>query len=154
MDGKSKANFKRSFLRRPRLLKLITRLHIAAYRLTQGAVGGLIDGVPNLLLTTTGRKTGRSFTTPLFFLPHEQHLVVVASYGGSSEDPQWWKNLQANGQGSVEVGPHRWRVTAKQAEPELKERLWPVFCRNYPAYAEYQRFTDRVIPLVVLTPQS
>lgn len=154
MDGKQKANLSRRFIQRPKLLKLVTRLHIGLYRLSQGAIGGLIDGVPNLLLTTTGRKSGKQFTTPLFYLPHEEHFVVVASYGGSPDDPQWWKNLQASGEGKVEVGPHRWTVSARQADDDLKARLWPVFVRNYPAYASYQTYTERVIPLVVLTPQS
>lgn len=139
-------------LRRRWLLRWITRTHIFLYRLSKGTVGGLIAGVPNLLLTTVGRRSGRHFTTPLFYLPEGERLIVVASYGGSPEEPQWWKNLQASGRGWVEVGPHRWEVSAERAPEELKERLWPVFCRHYPTYADYQRRTERVIPLVILTP--
>ncbi|MBX3166623.1 MAG: nitroreductase family deazaflavin-dependent oxidoreductase [Candidatus Eremiobacteraeota bacterium] len=126
------------------------RLHCWLYRLTSGVFTGLASGTPVLLLTTTGRKSGRHFTTPLLFLPDREDLVVVASYAGRDQDPQWWKNLQAHPEGSVQVGPHRWRVRAEPASEELKKHLWPVFCRYYPQYQEYQKKTSRVIPLVVL----
>lgn len=134
------------------LMRLVTRFHILLYRLSQGAVGGLVSGVPNLLLTTTGRRTGRAYTTPLFYYPDGRRMIVVASYAGNPNDPQWWKNLQANGRAQVEVGPHRFEVTAEQASQEVKAEFWPIFCRFYPSYEDYQRRTDRVIPLVVLTP--
>ena len=132
------------------MLRLVTRLHIALYRLTGGVVGGMISGVPNLLLTTIGRISGKEHTTPLFYLPDGPDLVLVASYGGSPQEPHWWRNLRANPHAEVVVGPHRWKVYADQGSEELKARLWPVFCRYYPDYQVYQDRTDRVIPLVVL----
>ena len=127
---------------------------MALYRLTGGVVGGLVAGVPNLLLTTTGRISGKQHTTPLFYLPDGPHLVVVASYGGHPQEPHWWRNLQANPWGEVLVGHHRWKVWAEKGSDELKARLWPVFCRHYPEYEVYQSRTDRIIPLVVLTPRQ
>lgn len=136
-----------------RILRLITRTHIALYRLTGGVIGGFLGNAPNLLLTTTGRRSGKQFTTPLLFLPDGENLVIVASFGGQPKDPQWWQNLQANPRAKVEVGTHRWDVVAEKADEETKARLWPVFCRYYPGYIEYQKRTERVIPLVILKTQ-
>lgn len=135
------------------LFRYTGRLHSWLYRLTSGVFTGLASGTPVLLITTTGRKSGRQFTTPLLFLPDSADLVVVASYAGRNQDPGWWKNLQANPQGRVQVGAHRWSVRAEQASEETKQRLWTVFCRYYPPYQDYQRKTSRVIPLVVLKVQ-
>lgn len=134
------------------LIRLVTRMHVALYRLTRGAVGGLLYGAPQLLLTTTGRKSGRPRTVPLLCLPDGVNLVVVASYGGAAKAPQWCQNLRADPLAVVELGPHRWYVQAEQASDEFKARLWPVFCRYYPQYEQYQQRTDRVIPLMILRP--
>ncbi|MGE0494509.1 MAG: nitroreductase family deazaflavin-dependent oxidoreductase [Vulcanimicrobiota bacterium] len=148
------ARFSAFFLRRRSLVRLVTRFHMLVYRATGGVVGGLIAGVPNLLLTTVGRKSGIQHTTPLFYLPDGDRFIVVASYGGNPNDPAWWKNLQKNPQGWVEIGSQRMAVTAHQADDELKRKMWPVFVRHYPAYNDYQARTDRVIPLVVLKPEQ
>lgn len=134
------------------LIRVITSLHKAIYRLTGGAVGGMMGGLPNLLLTTTGRKSGRQFTTPLLYLPDGADFVVVASYGGNPRDPQWWQNLKVKPDAQVQVGSQLWSVRATEAGHQLKQKLWPVFCRHYPGYLQYQSRTDRVSPLVVLTP--
>ena len=139
-------------LKRKTLVKLSTRIHILIYRLSQGWMGGLISGMPNLLLTTIGRKSGLKRTTPLFFLPDRGRFVVVASYGGNPKAPLWWKNLQADPTAWVEVGGRTFEVRAREAEEELKETLWPVFVRHYPSYETYQERTERLIPLVVLEP--
>ena len=136
------------------LIRLSTRMHILLYRATGGVVGGLISGMPNLLLTTTGRKSGMRRTTPLFFLLDRGKFVVVASYAGNPKAPLWWKNLQTDPTGWVEVGNRTFEVKASEASEDLKEILWPIFARHYPAYDAYQARTDRVIPLVVLEPVS
>jgi F420H(2)-dependent quinone reductase len=134
------------------LIRLVTRFHTFLYRLTHGFVGGLISGAPQLLLTTIGRKSGKRHTTPLLCLPDGNNLIVVASYGGAIEAPQWCRNLQANPQGWVTLGPHNFEIRAEMADQQLKDRLWPVFCRYYPGYLTYQSKTDRVIPLMILIP--
>ena len=139
-------------LPRKSVLKLMTGSHILLYRLTQGVVGGLVAGVPNLLLTTIGRKSGRRHTVPLLCLPDGADLIVVASYGGAPEEPQWCKNLRANPQAWVTLGTHHWEVFAEESSASLKQKMWPVFCRYYPGYTTYQGRTDRVIPLMVLRP--
>lgn len=139
-------------LKNPRLLRLFTSLHVLLYRATQGAVGGLLSGAPVLLLTTTGRRSGKPRTTPLLCLPKGRDLVVVASYGGMPKDPLWWENLKAGGPARVEIGHHRWAVAAEQASEELQAEMWPLFCRYYPTYRAYQERTERPIPLVLLRP--
>ena len=136
------------------LYRYTGRLHCWLYKLTRGVFSGLASGTPVLLLTTSGRRSGRYYTTPLLFLPDGSDLVVVASYAGKDVEPDWWRNLQAEPQARVQVGPHHWRVEAAQASDEDKARLWPVFCRFYPQYQQYQRKTRRVIPLVRLTIQQ
>jgi len=134
------------------VIRLMTALHTFLYRLTGGFIGGLIAGAPQLLLTTIGRKSGQPRTCPLLCLPDGPNLIVVASYGGCAEAPQWCQNLAANPQGWVTLGPHHWEIRAEQADDELKAKMWPVFCRYYPGYETYQSRTDRVIPLLVLKP--
>ena len=135
-----------------RLIRVITAIHTFLYKLTGGVIGGLIAGAPQLLLTTTGRKSGKRFTTPLLSLPDGPNLIVVASYGGQAEAPHWAKNLMANPQGWVTIGPHHWEIRAELADEEMRARMWPVFCRYYPGYIQYQSLTDRTIPLLVLKP--
>lgn len=134
------------------LIRAVTSFHTFLYRLTGGFLGGLIAGAPQLLLTTIGRKSGRRFTVPLLSLPHGADLIVVASYGGCAQAPQWAQNLAANPQGWVQLGPHHWEIQARLADPELQKEMWPVFCRYYPGYVQYQERTDRPIPLIVLRP--
>jgi len=134
------------------LIRLITAIHTWLYRLTGGVIGGLISGAPQLLLTTIGRKSGRKFTTPLLCLPQGAHLIVVASYGGQATAPHWAQNLMANPQGWVQIGTHHWEIRAELVEPAERERLWPLMCRYYPGYLDYQTKTDRQIPLLRLTP--
>ena len=76
------------------LFKVITRFHVFLYRLTSGRVGGKFGKAPVLLLTTTGRKSGKAFTTPLLYLLDEHSMVVVASYGGADNHPAWYLNIR------------------------------------------------------------
>lgn len=130
--------------------QMITASHEFWYRLTGGLVGGNILGVPILLLETTGRKTGRPRTTPLLYLRDGDDLVVVASYGGSPKAPDWWMNLQANDQVTVQVMGERRQVSARKANAKERARLWPRLTQMYPQYDEYQRRTTRDIPVVIL----
>lgn len=135
------------FHRRRGLLKLVTHLHTAVYRLSGGAVGGLLFGVPTLLLTTTGRRTGLPRTTPLYWLSFGDAFAVLPSFGGSPTEPEWWKNLQAGGRAWVEVGPRRFEVRARVAD---SAELRAAFVRLFPSYEEYHRSAGRPIPLVLL----
>ncbi|HYO49535.1 MAG TPA: nitroreductase family deazaflavin-dependent oxidoreductase [Chloroflexia bacterium] len=128
--------------------------HAAMYRRTGGKVGGKIGEMPVLLLTTTGRKSGQPRTVPLNYLPDGKNYVVTASNSGRDEPPLWFLNLQSNPQATVQVGRVTIPVIAKEATPEVKARLWPRLTRKARQYAEYQKLTQRDIPMVVLRPSQ
>lgn len=128
------------------------RLHSSVFRATGGRVGGRMLGSPVLLITTTGRKSGKPRTIPLLYLPEGDNLVVVASNGGTSGDPAWWLNLKDDPAANVEVGGRKLRVRAEEAEGEERRRLWERAVRMYGAYEQYQERTDRRIPVVLLRP--
>src|SRR5260370_7463535 len=125
---------------------------MSLYRLTSGAVGGKMGGWPIVLLTTIGRKSGKEHVTPLLYLPEGDHFVVIASNWGEANHPMWWLNLQANPRAKIQIGPKIIPVTARQAAPEERQRLWPVITSRYSNYADYQKGITREIPLVILTP--
>jgi F420H(2)-dependent quinone reductase len=105
-----------------------------------------------LLLTTTGRKTGREHTVPLLYLRDGEGVVVVASNGGTASHPAWWLNLMTNPEATVEVGGRKVLVRAEEVGSEERKRLWPELVEMYGGYEDYQRRTDRKIPVVFLHP--
>src|SRR5215207_9252114 len=131
---------------------LLTKTHTLVYRLSGGRVGVTLLGMPMLLLTTWGRRTGKLRTAPLLYLPVDDVIVLVASNGGARRHPTWWFNLRANPEALVQIGPVRGRVHAVPATPAERRRFWPLVLRVYPPYARYQARTDREIPLLVLHP--
>ena len=110
--------------------------------------------VPVLLLTTTGRKTGRKRTTPLLYIRDGNRLVIVASNGGRAIDPSWWMNLKRNPIAMVQVKDVKQTIYAQRAIGSEKERLWRLMTSVYPAYDDYQKKTDRDIQVVVLMPKT
>ena len=126
--------------------------HVRRYRETDGEVGYVWNGAPTLLLTTTGRRSGAPRTAPLIFGRDGDDLLVVASVGGSPKHPAWYLNLQSDPRASVQVKADRVEVRARTAPPEEKPRLWRIVNEVWPNYDVYQSRTDRVIPVVVLTP--
>ncbi len=131
--------------------KAFTALHVRLYRLLGGRLVGRIGKAPVLLLTTTGRKSGRRRTIPLLYLKDSVDLVVVASNGGADRHPAWYLNLQANGAAEVQTGSERRAVVARTASPEEHARFWPALVGLYAGYAKYAERTEREIPLVVLS---
>jgi F420H(2)-dependent quinone reductase len=129
----------------------LVRFNVVAYRLTGGRVGGSLGQAPVLLLDHVGRKTGKKHTSPLIYIADGDDLVVVASKGGAPKDPLWWPNLKASPATTVQVGRERRQVTARQAGPEEKRRLWPKLNEVWPDYEAYQQRTDRDIPVVILS---
>ena len=110
--------------------------------------------VPVLLLTTTGRKTGRKRTTPLLYIRDGNRLVIVASNGGRAVDPSWWMNLKRNPIAMVQVKDVKQTIYAQRAIGSEKERLWQLMTSVYPVYDDYQKKTDRDIQVVVLMPKT
>ena len=132
--------------------RVFTGIHTFFYRLSGGKMGGRFGRSPVLLLITTGRKTGKQRTTPLFYLKDGDNLILFASNGGSATHTTWWLNLQANPQAEVELGRKKLLVTARQADAEERKRLWPLLVAMYARYAGNQKKTAREIPLVILSP--
>ena len=134
-------------------MRWISAIHESWYRLSDGWIGGNVMGAPILLLDTTGRKTGRRYTTPLLYVSDGDDLIVIASNGGSDRDPGWWRNLVANPSARVQVRDKRKRVRASAARGAARERLWSKITSRYPVYRSYERRTSREIPVVVLHPE-
>ena len=126
--------------------------HVRRYRETDGEVGYLWNGVPTLLLTTTGRRTGEPTTTPLIFGRDGDDYVVVASKGGAPAHPGWYRNLSKDSEVELQVKGKRLRGRARTAAGEERERLWRLMAEIWPAYDEYATRTDREIPVVVVEP--
>jgi deazaflavin-dependent oxidoreductase (nitroreductase family) len=129
-------------------------LHRLLYRVSGGKIGGRMFNNPVLLLTTTGRKTGKQRVTPLLYLPDGDTMVLIASNGGSPTHPAWYLNMRSNPVVEVEIGRRRQRMRAQDASPEERQRLWPLAVSAYAGYADYQRRTEREIPLVILRPAA
>ena len=125
-------------------------IHRRVYLLTGGKVGGRIARMPVLLLTTTGRKSGRLRTQPLTFTEAGEGYAVIASKGGSAQHPLWYLNLRANPLAEVTVGRDTRKVRARDAEGEEREELWRALADLYPGYDRYARKANRTIPVVVL----
>jgi deazaflavin-dependent oxidoreductase (nitroreductase family) len=124
--------------------------HVRRYRETDGEVGYLWRGVPTLILTTTGRRSGRQRPTPLIFGRDGDDCVVVASKGGAPAHPAWYRNLVDHPEVEVQVKGERFRARARTADGEERARLWRLMTGIWPAYDQYQQRTDRRIPVVVL----
>jgi deazaflavin-dependent oxidoreductase (nitroreductase family) len=128
----------------------MSRLHRRLYQLTDGRVGRRLVHNDMLLLTTTGRQTGRLHTVPLLYLRQGDTLVVIASYGGRDRHPVWYLNLVATPEVEVQVRNERFKARARTADPEERASWWPQVVAAYGDYAVYQTRTDRVIPVVLL----
>lgn len=132
--------------------------HLARYIATDGEDGYLWDAslgggtglVPTLLLTTTGRKSGKELTLPLIFGHFGMDYVIVASKGGAPDHPAWYLNLQANPEVRVQVKAEKFTAQAHTADKAERASLWPKMVEIYGPYARYQTKTDREIPVVIL----
>ena len=131
---------------------LLGEEHIRRYRETDGEVGYLWSGVPTLLLTTTGRRSGELRTSALIFGRDGDDYLVVASMGGAPSHPAWYLNLSANPAAEIQVRGDRIKVVTRTASDGEKPRLWQIVTDVWPNYDVYQTRTDRAIPVVVLSP--
>ena len=136
---------------RANALKAMFRTHAAVYELSGGRLGAWF-GLPTLLLTFTGRKSGKRYSTPLVYFEDGGRYIVVGSDGAARRDPQWWKNLKANPHGSVRVGRKQMDVVAHLASGDERARLWEAGKSVNPMWAKYQTRTERELPVVVLSP--
>ncbi|MFG2000023.1 nitroreductase/quinone reductase family protein [Spirillospora sp. NPDC048911] len=123
---------------------------IEEFRANEGRAGGKFEGVPLLLLTSTGRRSGRRHTTPLAYRSDGDRLLVFASYAGSDADPAWFHNVVADPRVTIEIGADSFDATAIPLEGEERDRMYAAQSELVPAFADYQRRTTRVIPVVAL----
>ena len=141
---------------RARVLKAVFKAHAQLYEVSDGRIGKWMGpmalGQSTLLLSVTGRKSGLIRTTPLVYFEDGGNYVVIGSDGAARRDPQWWKNLQDNPQATVRVGRNKFSVRASLADGDDRARLWQIGISILPAWAEYQTRTERILPLVVSTP--
>jgi proline iminopeptidase len=136
------------------------REHVRRYLATSGADGHLWDSrerggpgpIPTLLLVTRGRKSGKSLTLPLIYGESGGSFVVIASKGGAPAHPAWYLNLVAEPEVSVQVGAKRFRARARTATGAERAKLWQRLVAIFAPYADYQKRTEREIPVVVLDP--
>ncbi len=134
------------------LLKYFARLHIWAYRRTNGRLGAKLLLFPAALLTTTGRKSNEPRTTATLYLRDGDLVILPAAFGGRNEDPLWYRNLKENPEVQVQIRAQRLDFVARDATDAERERYWPPLMRMYPPYRKYHEAADRVIPLVVCEP--
>ena len=134
------------------LIRGLSKTHLVVYRLSGGRFLSRVAGMPVLLLTTTGRRSGKARTTPLTFFRDGADLVVIASNGGADKPPDWSLNLRQNPRAVVEIGTDELTVQTRTASAEERERLWVGITATYSGYARYQKKTVRQIPVLILTP--
>ena len=144
-----------------KIIKTMSKVNVAIYRWTGGLLGSTWRvgsafpwGVPVLLLTTTGRKSGQPRIAPLLFIEEGDNVILIGSQGGLPKDPLWYRNLQANPACGVQIKRRKMRMTARTATPDERKRLWPKLVAHYSDIASYETWTDRVIPVVILEPAA
>lgn len=135
------------------LFKLVAKLQVAVFRRTNGKYMAFMRGMPVLLLTTVGRKTGQARTTPLMYIRDGESYVITASNNGRDKHPAWFYNLKASPQAEISLPGKRLRVTASIATSAEKDRLWPELVKQAPFFDGYRKKTSRDIPMVLLKPR-
>ena len=131
------------------------RLHAELYKLLGGRfVGSVGLGRKVLLLTTTGRKTGKPRTTPLVYMPHGNDVIVYPSNGGKESPPAWWLNLQANPTATIQLGRATRQIQARPATDQEYTKLWPQAETYNPHWRNYAKTLTRHPPLVILEGHS
>ena len=127
---------------------------IAEFRANAGRVGGHFEGSTLLLLHTAGARSGTRYTTPVVYHEDEGRYVIVASKSGAPSNPGWYHNLKANPDAQIEVGDRLIEVTAVEVTGAERDRIFADRVKQIPQFGEYQDKTERVLPIVALTPKG
>lgn len=130
------------------------RDQVETFERTDGAEGNTLNGKPVIILTTRGAKSGKVRKTPLMRVEHDGRYAVVASNGGTPTHPVWFHNVAADPHVQLQDGATKWDMTAHEATGEEKARWWERAVEAWPEYADYQKKTDREIPVFVLEPDQ
>lgn len=131
-------------------ISMIGPEHARRYIETDGEVGYLWNGVPCLLVTSTGRKSGEARTIPIIFTRASDSIFIIASKGGSPSHPAWYLNVQDDPRVTVQIKGEKFDAVARTAESPEREALWAEAIKQWPNYDTYQSRTERKIPVVVL----
>ena len=129
-------------------------IYVFLYRLSGGKFGSQVQGLPVLLLTTIGRRTGKKRTTPLGYLEQDGSYVITATNSGFDTHPAWFHNLKSHPQVALQIGDKQLTAIAELAGPALRGQLWTKFVERAPGYGAYEKRTTREIPIVLLRPIS
>ena len=127
---------------------------VEEFRANQGQVGGMWEGRPLLLLTTTGAKSGQRRTSPVMYLRDGERVYVFASKGGAPTNPDWYHNLLAHPEVTVELGDKTYTATAKQVTGPQRDDIYARWSAQYPQFRDYQEQTARTIPVIELEPSA
>ena len=142
----------KEFKRLRQFIKPFSRFNVFLYKLTGGRLMGKFQGMPVVLITMTGARTGRKRTVPLMYVPYEQGVIIVASQGGAPKSPVWYRNLVAHPEIEVQYMGEKMKLRARQIDDAEKAKVWPTCVKYYPPYEDYQARTDRNIPVFVCEP--
>ena len=123
---------------------------IKEFRANKGKVGGQMEGMPMILVTMTGAKSGRTIVKPLVYSKDGDRVVIVASFAGAPNNPPWYHNLMKNPVATVEIGTEKFQVRAKATTGEERERLFNQHAAQMPIFNDYKKKTSRQIPVLVL----
>lgn len=132
-------------------LKAMNKGIVDEFHANGGKVGGPFEGRDMVLLTTTGAKSGAKRLVPLVYLPIDGRIVIVGSFGGAPVDPAWVHNLRAHPEAHVEIGTTSFDVVARELPLAEREELYPKVVAIAPGFGDYQKNTERIIPLFELT---
>jgi deazaflavin-dependent oxidoreductase (nitroreductase family) len=134
------------------IFRFFMAIYVFLYRLTGGKFGSQVQGLPVLLLTTIGRKTGKKRITPLGYIEHDGYYVITATNAGFDTHPAWFHNLKNHPQVEVQIGKKQLTAIAELANPALRQQLWANVVERAPGYGAHEKRTTREIPVVLLRP--
>jgi deazaflavin-dependent oxidoreductase (nitroreductase family) len=134
--------------------RLFIKAHVLLYQLSGGKLGTTMRGLPVIVLTTRGRKSGVPRRVPVVPLIEGDQLYVMGSMGGAPRHPAWFRNIEANNDVEVQLGPEHWRARATVLADAERDQVWQRITAAMPNFAAYQHKTSRVIPVVRLSRQG
>ena len=136
-----------------KFIKPYSKLNVFMYKLTGGRILGKLAGRPVMLVTMTGAKSGKKRTVPLMYVPYKEGVILVGSQGGAPKSPVWVKSVQQNPDVTVQYKSKIMELRARQVDDAEKAEVWPVCVEHYHEYDDYQKRTERNIPVFVCEPR-
>ncbi len=137
-----------------KFIKPFSKLNAVMYRLSNGRIMGKLQGREVMLVSMTGAKSGKQRTIPLMYVPYQQGVIVVGSQGGAPKDPVWVHSIRKNPDVIVQYKSKKMKLRAREADADEKAQVWPVCVEYYREYDDYQKRTDRNIPVFICEPRG